>query len=232
MPIEKARLRNESLFELASAEALRIPANVAAFLGRVEWPWAALGKALTAFVEEAVARVPAAERIRGTVSPLAHLENREAIVVCEGAIIEPFAYVEGPAFIGPGATVRHGAYVRGSVFLCPGALVGHTTEAKGALLLPNAKAAHFAYVGDSLLGCEVNLGAGTKLANLRLDHGIVSVQLEGERIDSGLKKFGAVMGNRSQTGCNSVANPGTVFLPGILALPNSTSTGVVSRLRR
>lgn len=232
MAIEKHSLRNVELFELSDAERLRVPADVAAFLERAEYPWSALGASLTAFVKGCVDAVPVSERIRGKVSPLAHIATPESVVVCEGAEVEPFAYIEGPTYIAPGAVVRHGAYIRGSVYVGPKAIVGHTTEAKGSLLLTGAKAAHFAYVGDSLLGVDTNLGAGTKLANLRLDHGTVKVLVAGERVETGLKKFGAVFGNRAQTGCNSVMNPGTILMPGSLALPNSTQSGIVSGVGR
>jgi len=227
MHVEKHQVRNSSLFELTLDVGERIPEPLIRYLEDCEYPWMALGARLTAFVKACVDAVPVAERRKGTVSPLAHLENPESIVVGEGAVIEPFAYVQGPTILAPGAIVRHGAYVRGSVYVCKDAVVGHTTEVKGSILLPGAKAAHFAYVGDSLLGVDTNLGAGTKLANLRLDHGVVKILVAGERIETGLKKFGAVLANRAQTGCNSVANPGTIFLPGELALPNSTSTGIV-----
>ena len=110
------------------------------------------------------------ERIKGKVSDQAYLENKEQIVICEGVVVEPGAYIAGPTFIGPNAIVRHGAYVRGSVYISEGAVVGHTTECKGSIFLPFAKAAHFNYVGDSILGYDCNLGAGTKLANLKMNH--------------------------------------------------------------
>jgi UDP-N-acetylglucosamine diphosphorylase / glucose-1-phosphate thymidylyltransferase / UDP-N-acetylgalactosamine diphosphorylase / glucosamine-1-phosphate N-acetyltransferase / galactosamine-1-phosphate N-acetyltransferase len=163
----------------------------------------------------------------GKISDKCHLINPESIYVAEGATIEAFASVEGPAWIETGATVRHSAYIRGNVYVGQGAIVGHTTEAKGTILLPQAKAAHFAYLGDSVLGVDVNLGAGTKLANLRLDHGQVKLRAGNDKLDSGLKKLGAILGNRSQTGCNTVTNPGTVLLPNSFLLPNSTGLGVI-----
>ena len=232
MQVEKHNIRNVELFELADAGRLGVPTDVAAFLERAEYPWNALGATLTAFVRGCVDAVPASERIQGKVSPLAHIATPDSVVICEGAEVEPFAYIEGPAFIGPGAVVRHGAYIRGSVYVGREAIVGHTTEAKGCLLLTGAKAAHFAYIGDSLLGVDTNLGAGTKLANLRLDHGTVKILVAGERVETGLKKFGAVFGNRAQTGCNSVTNPGTILMPGALALPNSTQGGIVRSFAR
>jgi UDP-N-acetylglucosamine diphosphorylase / glucose-1-phosphate thymidylyltransferase / UDP-N-acetylgalactosamine diphosphorylase / glucosamine-1-phosphate N-acetyltransferase / galactosamine-1-phosphate N-acetyltransferase len=225
--MEKNSLRNKELFELDSSHSKTIPADLRNFLVQAEFPWNVLGDNLARFVRQAVESVSPAMRMQGKVSPLAYLENPDQIYVGEGAVIEAFAFVQGPAYISPGAVVRHGAYVRGNVYACAGSIVGHTTEAKGTLLLPGAKAAHFAYLGDSVLGVECNLGAGTKLANLRLDHGQVNVRIAGEKIATGLKKFGAILGNRSQTGCNSVTNPGTILLPDALSLPNSNPTGII-----
>ncbi len=104
-------------------------------------------------------------RIDGTVMDGAWLSDAP-IVIEAGAIVEPGAYILGPAYIGSGAVVRHGAYVRENVILLAGSTLGHTSEAKNALFLPGAAAPHFAYVGDSILGHRVNLGAGTKLSNL------------------------------------------------------------------
>lgn len=221
--------RNEYLFELTRAQELGLPPEIVEFLRRHEHPWLLLGKELTAFVESLVARVPAERRLGGNISPRAFLESEANIVVCEGATVEAGAYLVGPTFVAPGAVVRHGAYVRGSVYVGPKAVVGHTTEIKGSLLLPDAKAAHFAYVGDSILGAHCNLGAGTKLANLRFDEGEVKVRLATGVVGTGLKKFGAILGNRAQTGCNSVTLPGAILLPGAALLPNATGRGVVGK---
>ena len=106
------------------------------------------------------------------------------------------------------------------------ALVGHSSETKHSILLPGAKAPHFNYVGDSVLGPNVNLGAGVKLSNLRNDGGEVHVRIEGERIASGLRKFGAIIGEGSQLGCNAVTNPGVVLGPRCMVMPNTTVTGI------
>jgi NDP-sugar pyrophosphorylase family protein len=135
--------------------------------------------------------------------------------------VEPTAYIQGPCVIGPGAEIRHGAYIRGHAWIGAKAVVGHTTEVKGAVFFDNAKAGHFAYVGDSLLGQNVNLGAGTKLANLKLKGDEVRVKhpLSGELIRTGLRKFSAIIGDNAQTGCNSVLSPGTLLLPNTAVLP-------------
>jgi len=104
--------------------------------------------------------------------------------------------------------------------------VGHATEVKHSVLLPGAKAPHFNYVGDSILGKDVNLGAGTKLSNLRNDGGEVHLRVGGERVASGLRKFGALLGEGAALGCNSVTNPGVVLGCNSVVWPNVTVTGV------
>ncbi|MFN4197079.1 MAG: glucose-1-phosphate thymidylyltransferase [Caldimicrobium sp.] len=129
----------------------------------------------------------------------------------EGVVVEPFAYLEEPCYFSNNTQVRHAAYVRGSVYTGKGAIIGHTTEVKNSIFLQRAKAAHFAYVGDSILGAEVNLGAGTKLANLKFLRNEIILEINGKKINTGLKKFGAILGDRVQTGCNVVLLPGTLI---------------------
>ena len=227
MSVESSQLSSEFLFELSRAAENGLSADLKGYLRQCEFPWMALGKPLTAFVVACIEKVPLAQRHAGTISPQAFLENPDQIVVEKGAIIEAGAFVAGPTYIAANATVRHGAYVRGSVYVGAGAVVGHTTEVKGSLLLPKAKAAHFAYVGDSILGVDTNLGAGTKLANMRFDHGLVSIRLGAQVFETGLKKMGAIFGNFAQSGCNSVTNPGTILLPRGMILPTTTGRGVI-----
>lgn len=227
MSVDFSQLSTAALFELSRASELGISPEMLKYLSQFEYPWMALGKPLTAFVMACIEKVPVPQRHQGTISPQAFLENPELIVVEKGALIEAGAFVAGPSYIAAHAVVRHGAYVRGSVYVGEGAVVGHTTEAKGSLLLPRAKAAHFAYVGDSILGVNTNLGAGTKLANMRFDHGLVSVRLGTQILETGLKKMGAIFGNDAQSGCNSVTNPGTILLPRAMVLPTTTGRGVI-----
>lgn len=170
----------------------------------VPFAWGALGKPLTAWLVANGCR-----DLRGTVEDGAFVLGD--VVLGEGSVIEPGAYVKGPCWIGRNVEVRHGAYIRGHAIIGDGAVVGHATEVKGSIFLPGAKAGHFAYVGDSILGRDVNLGAGTKLANLRLKGDEVTVKAAGGRVPTGLRKFGAILGDGVQTGCNSVTNPGTVL---------------------
>jgi carbonic anhydrase/acetyltransferase-like protein (isoleucine patch superfamily) len=135
----------------------------------------------------------------------------DLIHIAPGAVIEPGALIKGPSFIGPGSEVRQGAYLRGGCLIGAGCVVGHTTEVKNSAMLDGAKAGHFAYLGDSILGREVNLGAGTKLANLKIIDRPFRIKV-GETVHMiERRKFGAIMGDGCETGCNSVTNPGTVL---------------------
>lgn len=142
------------------------------------------------------------------------------------AIIEPGAHIIGPCFIGANAQIRHGAYIRQNSWICRDAVVGHCSEVKHSILLPGAKAPHFNYVGDSILGSAVNLGAGVKLSNLRNDGSEVFTRFNGERVATGLRKFGAILGEGCQLGCNTVTNPGVVLGANSMVSPNSTITGI------
>jgi len=139
-----------------------------------------------------------------------------------GVLVEPGALIKEPAIISDQTEVRQGAYLRGYCLIGQRCVVGHTTEVKHSIFLNDAKAGHFAYVGDSILGGEVNLGAGTKLANFRFLPGEVRVRTPDGVIDSGLRKFGAIFGDRVQTGCNSVTSPGVLLGPDSLVMPNTT----------
>ncbi|WP_456432151.1 glucose-1-phosphate thymidylyltransferase [Thermosulfuriphilus sp.] len=136
-----------------------------------------------------------------------------------GVIVEPGALIKGPTIIGARSEVRQGAYIRGDCLVGEECVVGHTTEIKHSVMLSGAKAGHFAYIGDSILGLGVNLGAGTKLANLKMRPSTVKVVYQGEPFDTGCRKLGAILGDASQTGCNSVTNPGVFLGPGSLVLP-------------
>lgn len=153
----------------------------------------------------------------------AHLLD-DRIYIGKNVVIEPTALIKGPAYIGEGSEVRHGAYIRGDVMVGNNCVVGHATEIKSSAMLGGSKAGHFAYIGDSILG-RVNLGAGTKLANLKMISSQVVVKV-GEKIyQTGLRKFGAIIGDDVETGCNSVTMPGTLLGRGALLYPNGTARG-------
>ncbi|HXF28636.1 MAG TPA: hypothetical protein VN457_02195, partial [Chlamydiales bacterium] len=166
-------------------------------------------------------------KMQATKQEYAYFVNPELISIGEGTIIEPGAYIKGPCIIGKNCHIRHGAYIRGDVIVGDNCVVGHTTELKHCILLDNAHAAHFAYVADSIVGNHVNLGAGTKCANLRLDGEPVIVRGEHESVSTGMRKFGAVIGDYCQVGCNVVLNPGTVLGKHVHSFPQLCVTGIV-----
>ena len=141
----------------------------------------------------------------------------------KGVLIESGAFVSGPVILGDYSEVRQGAYLRGNCLIGRGCVVGHVTEVKNTIFLDEAKAGHFAYLGDSILGNRVNLGAGTKMANLRFVKGDITIRTADGSVDTGLRKLGAILGDQVQTGCNSVTNPGTIIGRRSFLLPNTTS---------
>ncbi len=158
-------------------------------------------------------------KILSKVSPKAEITGR--VYIDEDCKVEPFSYIQGPAFITKFSEIRHGAYLRGNTYIGTHCVVGHTTEIKESVMLDHAKAGHFAYIGNSILGRHVNLGAGTKLANLKLNNSLVKYKdPQTKKINSsGLKKFGSILGDYCQTGCNSVLSPGSLLMPYSTVLP-------------
>ena len=153
-------------------------------------------------------------------------ESNGPVIIEQSAIVEPSTHFIGPCYIGNEAVIRHGAYVREYSWICSTAVVGHASEVKHSILLPGAKAPHFNYVGDSILGKAVNLGAGVKLSNLRNDGEEVFLRIGDDRRPSGLRKFGAILGEGCHLGCNAVTNPGTILGRNSTVWPNVTVTGV------
>lgn len=145
------------------------------------------------------------------------------IAIGKGVLIEGGALIKSPAIIGDCTEIRQGAYMRGYTLVGKRCVVGHTTEVKHSIFLNDAKAGHFNYLGDSILGNNANLGAGTKFANLRFLSGNVKIKTENDAIDTGRKKFGAILGDNTQTGCNSVTNPGTLLGKKSMLMPNVTA---------
>lgn len=202
----------EEFFELSGLE-------VNLFEG-ITYVWEALLK-LESFLKEY-----AKPEIRGMIKGGVFIEG--AVFIDEGTVVEPFVYIKGPVYIGKNCEIRQGAYIRGNVFIGDNCVVGHTTEVKNSILLSGAKAPHFNYVGDSILGHNVNLGAGTKISNLKIGlTGSVKVKANGEIYDTGLRKLGAIIGDDSETGCNSVLNPGTILGKKVLVYPNASVRGYV-----
>ncbi len=177
-------------------------------------PWAVLGEPL----DRLLAGLPSSA-LDGRLDPGARLLG-DGIVIGRGSRVHSGAVIEGPAWIGRDVDIRPGAYVRGGVWLGDGAIVGASSEIKRAVLLPGARAPHLNYVGDSLLGREVNLGAGTVLANFRHDGRAIEIPLgDGGRLPTGRRKLGAILGDGVKTGCNAVLHPGTVVGRGTRIYP-------------
>ncbi len=158
----------------------------------------------------------------------AYLANPELISIGEGTVIEPGVYIKGPCIIGENCTIRHGAYIRGNLIAGNGCVIGHDTEVKNSVMLDRAQAAHFAYLGDTILGNRVNLGAGTKCANLKLDHKNILIHFGEQVIDTNLKKFGAIIGDDCQIGCNCVTNPGAMLGKQVFSYPCLNISGFVA----
>jgi len=167
-------------------------------------PWALLGEPL----DEVLAALPSSD-LRGQLSPEVHLVG-DRIVIAAGARIHPNVVIQGPVFIGEDAEVRPGAYIRGGVWIGERCVVGANTEIKRAILLRHAKAPHLNYVGDSILGADVNLGAGTILSNFRHDGEFIKIPFNSKRFETKRRKLGAILGDGVLTGCNCVLHPGVV----------------------
>ncbi len=134
----------------------------------------------------------------------------ENIWIAKNAKVAPTAYINGPVIICENAEVRHCAFIRGSAIIGAGAVIGNSTELKNCIIFNNAQVPHYNYVGDSILGYKAHLGAGSITSNLKSDKSLVTIPVEDERLATGLKKFGAIVGDNVEVGCNSVLNPGTV----------------------
>ena len=153
----------------------------------------------------------------GEISPDARLEGN--VGVEPGAVVEAGAVIEGPALIRTGATVGPNAYVRGATLIGPGAEIGHAVEIKNSVLMADASVNHLSYVGDSVLGRAVNLGAGTTVANLRHDSRPIELAVKGEQVSTGRRKFGVVLGPGAKTGINTSLNPGVRLSAGATTMP-------------
>lgn len=190
--------------------------------------WTAISR-LDAYLSERLDRVGSAMQ-QGSVDPRAVVGDR--VFVAEGAIIEANAVVKGPAWIGRGTVVRSGAYVRENVIVGEDCVLGNSSEFKNCLLFNRCEAPHFNYVGDSILGFRAHLGAGVICSNVRLDRATVRVRSkDGKSIDTGLRKFGAIVGDRAEIGCNAVLSPGSVIGRESLIYPLTSWHGVLPARR-
>lgn len=162
-----------------------------------------------------------------TLDPSEYDKKGENIWIAKSANVFPSAYINGPCIIGKKAEVRHCAFIRGNAIIGEGAVVGNSTELKNVVLFNKVQVPHYNYVGDSILGFCAHMGAGSITSNVKSDKTLVVVKSKDEKIETGLKKFGAMLGDHVEVGCNSVLNPGTVVGRNASIYPTSCVRGVV-----
>lgn len=182
----------------------------------VTYPWEILSR-LKSFIVE----------LGETLDPERFEKRGEDIWVAKSAKVFESAYIAGPCIIDEEAEVRHCAFIRGSAIIGKGSVVGNSTEVKNALIFDNVQVPHYNYVGDSVLGYRSHMGAGSITSNVKSDKTLVKVTIDGERVDTGLKKFGAMLGDFVEVGCGSVLNPGTVIGKNSNIYPLSSVRGTV-----
>ena len=185
-------------------------------LSECEYPWLALPK-IKDFVKDIIKLLSEDE----------YYLYAEDVLISKSATISPSATICGPTVIGAGTEVRPGAYIRGSVIVGENCVVGNSCELKNSILFDNVQVPHFNYIGDSILGYRSHTGAGAITSNVKSDKTLVCVNCNGTRIDTGLKKFGAMIGDFVEVGCNSVLNPGTVIGRNTSVYPLSSVRGVI-----
>lgn len=180
------------------------------------YPWEVLPK-IEEFIKE----------LGNTLSSEEYEKRGENIWIAKTATIAPTAYIKGPAIIGKNAEIRHCAFIRGKAIVGEGAVVGNSTELKNVILFNKVQVPHYNYVGDSILGYKAHMGAGSTTSNVKSDKKLVVVKNKEEKIETGLKKFGAMLGDNVEIGCGSVLNPGTVIGKNTNVYPLSSVRGVV-----
>lgn len=181
-----------------------------------EYPWEVLPK-IGAFIKE----------LGSTLSEEEYEKRGETVWVARSAKVAPTAFLGENVIIGKDAEVRHCAFIRGNAIVGEGAVVGNSTELKNVVLFNKVQVPHYNYVGDSILGCKSHMGAGSITSNVKSDKKLVVVKGEEGQIETGLKKFGAMLGDEVEVGCGSVLNPGTVIGPHTNIYPLSSVRGVV-----
>lgn len=200
------------LFDLSQTEH-------AALFDGCEYAWEALKK-LKAYVKTEL-RPALHNRCEGR----AYIGQE--VFIGEGTVIEDGVMIRGPAIIGRNCEIRHNAYIRDDVIIGDRCVIGNSCEFKHCLLFNEAKVPHFSYVGDSIFGCRAHLGAGVKISNVKLVPGNVTVEMDGQPFDTGLRKFGALLGDNTDIGCNSVLNPGSIIGRGSVVYPNTNWRGIL-----
>ena len=187
-----------------------------ALLDKCEYPWEAL-PLIKGYVTELGNTLPADE----------YDNPSEGVWIAKSAVIAPSAVINGPCIIGKNTELRTGAFIRGAVIVGDGCVVGNSCELKNAILFDCVQVPHFNYIGDSILGYRSHTGAGAITSNVKSDKTLVKVRTEDGFIETGLKKFGAMIGDMVEVGCNSVLNPGTVIGRNSNIYPLSSVRGTV-----
>lgn len=186
---------------------------------RCKYAWEALGKIASYLAT--CAQPQLRNRCEGT----AYIG--ENVSIGEGTVLEDGVMILGPAIIGRNCQIRHNAYIRQNVIIGDDCVVGNATEVKNSILFNKAQAPHFNYVGDSILGFQAHLGAGVKISNFKIFPGNITVEIDGQPFDTGLRKFGALLGDECEVGCNAVLSPGSILGRASVIYPNVTWRGVL-----
>ena len=207
MEIEAAKISN--LYNLEETIAGKLFEGAA-------YPWEVLPK-ISAFIVE----------LGNQLSSEEYEKRGENVWVAKSAKVAPTAYINGPAIIGKESEIRHCAFIRGNAIVGEGAVVGNSTELKNVVLFNKVQVPHYNYVGDSILGYRAHMGAGSITSNVKSDKTLVVVKDGEDQIPTGLKKFGAMLGDCVEVGCNSVLNPGTVVGRNAQIYPTSCVRGVI-----
>lgn len=205
----ESMLRTRELFDLSHTAA-------GPLLEKTKYPWEALS-GIGDFILELGKALPAEEYER----------RGEDVWIHKTAKIYPNNYIAGPCVIGPETEVRPGAFIRGKALVGADCVVGNSTELKNVILFDHVQVPHYNYVGDSILGYYSHMGAGAVTSNVKQDKTLVSVRVGENRLETGLKKFGAMLGDHVEIGCNSVLNPGTVIGPYSRVYPLSAVRGYI-----
>ena len=186
------------------------------YLEQFTYPWEAL-KGISEFIK----------KLGPTLDPEKFEKRGEDIWVAKSAKVAPTAFIGGPAIIGKDAEVRHCAFIRGNAIVGEGAVVGNSTELKNVVLFNKVQVPHYNYVGDSILGYKSHMGAGSITSNVKSDKKLVVVKTPEGNIETGMKKFGAMLGDHVEVGCGTILNPGSVVGPHTNIYPLSSVRGFV-----
>ena len=203
--------------KMNTLELLDLEHTLAAeYLAGFEYPWQALGG-----IREMILKL--GERLNGE----EYDRPAPQVWVHKTAVVAPTAFLGAPCIIGPETEVRHCAFIRGSALVGAGYVVGNSVELKNVILFDKVQVPHYNYVGDSILGYKSHMGAGSITSNVKSDRTLVTVRDGARRMETGLKKFGAILGDHVEVGCNSVLNPGTVLGRRASVYPLSCVRGAV-----